>query len=73
MPLTPNEKRGWYTLSLDIIKPLMEGVATMHAGKVLHRDIKPANCMLSTREGKLLSQVGTADVPIHSDIQLARL
>jgi serine/threonine-protein kinase len=42
-------REGPFSLSaaVDIMLPLLEGVAAIHAAGVLHRDIKPANVLLA--------------------------
>lgn len=44
--------------AIDLMLPIMEGVAATHAAGVLHRDIKPANILLSrTPDGSLVPKL----------------
>ncbi len=54
------EREGPLPLSaaIDLILPILEGVAATHAAGVLHRDIKPANILLSrTPDGSLVPKL----------------
>ncbi len=54
------EREGPLPLSaaIDLMLPILEGVAAIHAAGVLHRDIKPANILLSrTPDGSLVPKL----------------
>ena len=54
------EREGPLPLStaIDLMLPILEGVAATHAAGVLHRDIKPANILLSrTPDGSLVPKL----------------
>ncbi|MEP2639697.1 serine/threonine-protein kinase [Roseobacter sp.] len=44
----------------DIMAQLLDGLATIHAAKIVHRDMKPANIMLTQTGGVKLTDFGIA-------------
>ena len=59
---TLQDRSDWYTgqvkRALTAIRPVVEGVATLHAGKIVHRDIKPENIFIDENEQLVLGDFG---------------
>jgi len=57
--------------AIDLLLPILQGLAAVHAMGVIHRDIKPANILLSTGGVPKLSDFGIAHAS-HEDRSLTR-
>lgn len=59
---TLQDRSDWYTgqveRALTAIRPVVEGVATLHAKQIVHRDIKPENIFIDENEQLVLGDFG---------------
>ncbi len=59
---TLQDRSDWYTgqvkRALTAIRPVVEGVATLHARQIVHRDIKPENIFIDENEQLVLGDFG---------------
>lgn len=54
----PGLFKGDFLAALQALRPLVEGVATLHAAGLIHRDIKPDNVFLSAEGDLVLGDFG---------------
>ena len=59
---TLKDRSDWYTgkvkRALTAIRPIAEGVATLHEKRIVHRDIKPENIFIDENEQLVLGDFG---------------
>ena len=59
---TLKDRSGWFTgqveRTLTAIRPIVEGVATLHGKELVHRDIKPENIFIDENEQLVLGDFG---------------
>ena len=59
---TLKDRSDWFTgqveRALTAIRPVVEGVATLHARQIVHRDIKPENIFIDENEQLVLGDFG---------------
>ena len=59
---TLKDRSDWYTgkvkRALTAIRPIVEGVATLHEKRIVHRDIKPENIFIDENEQLVLGDFG---------------
>ena len=71
---TLKDRCDWFTgqviRALTEIRPIVEGVATLHAEKIVHRDIKPENIFVDEKEQLVLGDFGLV---FFEDIEHTRL
>ncbi len=71
---TLKDRSGWFTgqveRALTAIRPVVEGVATLHAKQIVHRDIKPENIFVDEQEELVLGDFGLVffEDPRHTRI-----
>ena len=59
---TLKDRSDWYTgkvkRALTAIRPIVEGVTTLHEKRIVHRDIKPENIFIDENEQLVLGDFG---------------
>jgi len=61
VPISENE-------AIEIIRQVCSGLQSAHARNIVHRDIKPSNILLDGKGNALISDFGSAQIPLsHTD------